>query len=181
MGRWYNGNIHGKYWTGVQDTACIEKYGGTIESVFEWNGCGCCAEEDCEDTYCSGCYDSYEAHEADVDGEEPEVQETDNYSNMSITKEDFETTAVAWLRENEHLKKHVKRMEFKEVVVNFEKEDDKKYNCIEIHEEEAEIDIDGCDRETLSDVADYIFLKQIELFFEKNPNAVDCSFTGDWQ
>jgi hypothetical protein len=178
MGRYYEGNIVGKFWTCVQDSACIERYGGTVESQFEWNGCGCCAEEDCEDEYCSGCYDSYEEHLAALDeGDEPEVQETDNYSNMSITKEDFETTAVAWLRENDHLKKHIKIMEFTEVKRTYY---DKTY-IIDIHSKEAEVqDIDKGDKATWSYVTDYIFLKQIELFFEKNPDAEECNFTGEW-
>ena len=42
MGRWYNGNINGKFWFGIQDSCCIEELGGVVENPERnWNGCGC--------------------------------------------------------------------------------------------------------------------------------------------
>ena len=166
MGRWYYGDINGKFWFGTQDSCCIEKYGGVAEQEFEWNGCHCCAEEDCEDDHCD-CYDSYEAHKADLDDEEPEIQETES-ANFSITKAKFEEIAVPWLRENADLQQHMKQMEF---------ETEECHGLTKISWKELETH--GVTGELEQKCADYCLLKQIELFFEKNPNETECNYNGE--
>ena len=42
MGRYYSGNINGKFWFGIQNSNCIEDLGGTVEEEsYEWQGCRC--------------------------------------------------------------------------------------------------------------------------------------------
>ena len=43
MGRYYSGNINGKFWPGIQHINCIEDLGGTVEAQesYEWQGCRC--------------------------------------------------------------------------------------------------------------------------------------------
>ena len=61
MGRFYNGDIEGKFWFGVQDSNDIENL-VTITSATEyaWKVCNCVAED--SDEYCKCCYDSKEDH-----------------------------------------------------------------------------------------------------------------------
>lgn len=167
MGRFYYGDINGKFWFGVQDSTSIEKYGGTAEQEFEWNGCGCCAEEDCEDDHCD-CYDSYEAHKEDLDDEEPAIEANDN-ANFSITKAKFEEVALPWLRENADLQQHIKIMEFETEV---------RHNHTTISWKELETH-EGVTGELDVKCADYCLLKQIEHYFEKNPNATECNYNGE--
>jgi len=174
MGRWYEGDINGKFWFGVQDTSSIEKYGGEVEQDFEWNGCRCCAEEDCEDDYCD-CYDSYEAHKEDLDGEEPEVQESGDVK-LSITKAKFEEIAVPWLQSNEDLKQYIKEIVYKEeggydiILGN---------TPIRISYEKLETEEVSVGSEIEVKLADYCLLKQIEQYFERNPNETICGFMGE--
>ena len=61
MGRFYSGDIEGKFWFGVQDSDDVEKLVNiTGNTYYSWNVCNCSAEID--DDYCRQCYDSKEDH-----------------------------------------------------------------------------------------------------------------------
>jgi hypothetical protein len=62
MGRFYDGDIKGKFWFGVQDSEDIENLVNVTPNIeYSWHACNCVAEiNSCE--YCRYCYDSKEAH-----------------------------------------------------------------------------------------------------------------------
>ena len=62
MGRFYEGDINGKFWFGIQDSNDVENL-VTIHShvYYAWKVCNCVAELDCMD-YCRGCYETKEEH-----------------------------------------------------------------------------------------------------------------------
>ena len=73
MGRFYEGDINGKFWFGIQDSNDVEKL-VTIDShiYYAWKACNCVAEIDCMD-YCRECYETKEEHiEAAIEAEEYE-------------------------------------------------------------------------------------------------------------
>jgi len=46
MGRYYSGDINGKFWFGVQDSNAIEQLGGVVEEpILKWDGCDCDYDE----------------------------------------------------------------------------------------------------------------------------------------
>ena len=72
MGRFYSGDISGKFWFGVQDSDDISELVSHIPTEsYIWKSCGCYVDEDdAEDEYCKGCYDSIESHILEVEEEE---------------------------------------------------------------------------------------------------------------
>jgi len=48
MGRYYSGDINGKFWFGVQSSNAIEDLGGVVEEQegYEWQGCRCDYDSD---------------------------------------------------------------------------------------------------------------------------------------
>ena len=73
MGRFYSGDIEGKFWFGVQDSNDIENLVTiTGNTEYSWKACNCTAEIDDED-YCRQCYETKEEHiEAAIEEEEYE-------------------------------------------------------------------------------------------------------------
>lgn len=62
MGRFYNGDIEGRFWFGVQDSDDIENLVNiTPNTEYAWKACNCFAEIDCMD-YCKTCYENKEEH-----------------------------------------------------------------------------------------------------------------------
>jgi len=72
MGRFYYGDIQGKFWFGIQDSNDVENL-VTINANtdYSWKACNCCAELD--EDYCRQCYETKEQHiEAAIEDEEYE-------------------------------------------------------------------------------------------------------------
>ncbi len=62
MGRYYCGDIEGKFWVGIQSSDDIEELVTiTPHTYYCWKVCGCTAEID-DDEYCKACYSSKEDH-----------------------------------------------------------------------------------------------------------------------
>ncbi len=62
MGRFYSGDIEGKFWFAVQDSNDIENLVNITPNIeYAWKACNCFAEID-DDDYCSCCYDTKEDH-----------------------------------------------------------------------------------------------------------------------
>ena len=81
MGRFYSGDIEGKFWFGVQDSDDIKNL-VTIKgnNDYSWKVCNCVAEIDDSD-YCRSCYESKNEHiEQAIEEEEYE----DDYEIMTI-------------------------------------------------------------------------------------------------
>ena len=69
MGRFYNGNINGKFWFGVQSSDDISNLINiNYKEVFQWFGCNCTLEEedDFQNEYCNICYNSKDEFMADA-------------------------------------------------------------------------------------------------------------------
>jgi hypothetical protein len=77
MGRFYSGDIEGKFWFGVQSSDDISNLVSCkYQEYLYWEGCGCTieneddvwkfceedCEEDCEDVYCHECFENKEEH-----------------------------------------------------------------------------------------------------------------------
>ena len=66
MGRFYSGDIEGKFWFGVQCSCDIENLVTiTPYTYYSWIICGCNAEIK-DETYCHSCYNSQAEHEEAV-------------------------------------------------------------------------------------------------------------------
>ena len=69
MGRYYSGDINGKFWFGTQSSGDASHFGGvfTITNVYQM--CSC---PENGNRYCTDCYSSYEEHAEDAEIEEGE-------------------------------------------------------------------------------------------------------------
>lgn len=62
MGRYYGGDIEGKFWFGVQSSCDINNL-VNIEYITEyvWKACGCGARIE-DEKFCTDCYENYDEH-----------------------------------------------------------------------------------------------------------------------
>ena len=66
MGRFYSGDIEGKFWFGVQGSDDIQNLVTISEHIYySWKACNCSADIDA-DNYCKFCYENKEEHINDV-------------------------------------------------------------------------------------------------------------------
>lgn len=68
MGRFYSGDINGKFWFGIQGSGDIGEL-LNVEATHEyaWHGCNCYVDTD--DEYCKSCYENKEDFMEDVKDE----------------------------------------------------------------------------------------------------------------
>jgi len=73
MGRYYEGDIRGKFWFSVQSSDDASSFGVEPEYLYEFHGCGCSIEifTEHDDTlndslYCHTCYTSLKHHCEDI-------------------------------------------------------------------------------------------------------------------
>jgi hypothetical protein len=162
MGRYYSGNINGKFWFGIQPSNCMVAYGAGQHENYYYISCGCSAEEEDEGTdFCRDCYQTREEHLEDVkeEGEDGSVttgcEESYTYT---ISKEAFEEHGRPFINEHATLfTKHVK---------NFKIDDEYNYDFDWIEEPKGQ-----------RVLADVCMLKLIEKWFEDNEE--DCCFEGE--
>ena len=99
MGRYYHGDIEGKFHFGVQPSDDIENLVDNIEHEpeYEWITCGCTvdSEEDKSRNYCSDCFSSFDEHKQEILKNEDEecIQDNclymeGNFIYFSILKKD---------------------------------------------------------------------------------------------
>jgi hypothetical protein len=67
MGRYYYGDIEGKFWFGIQSSDDVCELVSCNESrrSYTWKSCGCCVDDDNPiqpDKYCRECFDSLNNH-----------------------------------------------------------------------------------------------------------------------
>jgi hypothetical protein len=166
MGRYYNGNINGKFWFGVQCSFPMEKFGATDKEHYEYYCCCCHREDDDEADYCQSCYESKEEHleamlEDEIDEEECFTDE-EQHSDCEITKENFEEQGLPFLQEHEEL--------WKNKVKYFEDNDDDDYYVCRT---------EGATDDEIHIIADMCMLKQIQKYFEDNVNVDVCSWVAE--
>ena len=87
MGRYYDGNISGKFWVGAQSSFSMNKFGATDKDRYEYACCGCHFDKDDTD-YCQSCYESKEEHLEAVHEDEPDV----DICFIEVPESDFEIT-----------------------------------------------------------------------------------------
>ena len=167
MGRYYDGNISGKFWVGAQSSFSMNKFGATDKDRYEYACCGCHFDKGDTD-YCQSCYESKEEHLEAVHEDEPDVDicfiEVPE-SDFEITKKDFEEKGLPFLQENEEL--------WKNKVDSFEIQDDG-YDCCLVGGWKTD-----ATREEESIIADMCMLKQIQKYFEDNVNVDVCSWVAE--
>ena len=128
MGRYYDGDIEGKFHFGIQSSDDIENLIENIdhEHEYEWITCGCNVEsnEDKRRNYCNDCYSSQEEHKQEILKNEDEgcihngclyiegnfiyysIQKKDNYENLLISMKKLEESLIQ-LFYLMRLKKHI--------------------------------------------------------------------------
>ena len=71
MGRFYSGDISGKFWFSIQNSQDASFFGTIGKSIIIFQHCECCMN-DCEDDeilnklYCKKCFSSYDEHRAAI-------------------------------------------------------------------------------------------------------------------
>ena len=122
MGRFYDGDIQGKFWFGIQDSHDIENLVTITPHIYySWVVCNCAAEID-DDEYCKYCYDDISEHIN-------YAKENDEYDNECLYYEDCcqgytldkSTYYEELLRNMENLKKEIPEEiinEFKKIEQN---------------------------------------------------------------
>ena len=96
MGRFYSGDIEGKFWVGIQTSDDIVNLINNIRHIpeFTWKVCNCQASP-FNDDYCTDCYSSKEEHINDI------IQEDENgYKDNCLYYEDSEI--IYELNKNTH-------------------------------------------------------------------------------
>lgn len=85
MGRYYEGDISGKFWVAAQDSFDPSYFGVEPTQEYEFYGCLCCAtdyidhcktEEEKNILFCKSCYKSLEEHLEKTKDEQDEIQKT---------------------------------------------------------------------------------------------------------
>ena len=196
MGRYYSGNICGKFWFGVQSSGAMEKYGATEEGPeFRFKSCRCCCE--CfagdfvpqEKDYCEDCFNSYEDHIKEVREENDDndtecFEEDESGRNFTYDRDKFEDQGLPFIQEHEELfNKYIESLTFEDA--------DEEY----AYEEKWVVDICGSERpdafereedgglrpnrEDEKILADLCMLKQIQHFFEKEETKL-CSWYAEY-
>jgi hypothetical protein len=125
MGRFYCGDIKGKFWTAIQDSNDPENFGLEETPQHNYMICGCLCEN-IEIKYCDSCYSSFEEHkesveeEGDYDGDLDKldnfIEELSNESEWKADKDDVENIekVLKEIDEKINVKKYIKSITFDE-------------------------------------------------------------------
>ena len=118
MGRFYDGDIQGKFWFGIQDSNDIENLVTITACInYSWKVCNCLAEIDSCD-YCKDCYESKNEHiEAVVEEDEYEDECLYYEENCIEYSFDKETHYEELVKNMELLKKEIPE----EIINEFDK------------------------------------------------------------
>jgi hypothetical protein len=81
MGRYYSGQIAGKFWFGVQNSDDASNFGIEHIEILRYHVCGCeCREHDGSKLYCVDCYSSLDEHKQSMIDEMDEDDDDIDYS-----------------------------------------------------------------------------------------------------
>ena len=111
MGRYYSGQISGKFWFGVQSSTDATNLGCNPKHIINYHACRCQAEdifiEDTDDNeeldqyknnYCTNCFGSFEEHMQEIKEDEPENSDNKTWSISDHEIEyQFESRHIAFL------------------------------------------------------------------------------------
>jgi hypothetical protein len=85
MGRYYNGDIEGRFWFGIQSSDDISNLVNVKPHVYyTWNVCDCVAEIDYQE-YCRNCYETKQNHIDDAIN-------NDKYEDNCLYYEEYTTS-----------------------------------------------------------------------------------------
>ena len=181
MGRYYYGNIKGKFWFAVQNSNAMLKFGAKeLGKFYYFNGCGCSVgnghifqnDEPSDVAYCKECYNSYDEHKKDIIDYYDELWYEDNVWEWEMDRFEFEDEGMKYINTHKDLVNSII-----EIVVN--EDDDFDYD-IEFKKDANgnELEIPRHQEEVF---ADYCMLKQIEKYFEKNTDVgAVCSWSAEY-
>ena len=125
MGRFYYGDIKGKFWVAIQDSNDPLNFDLEEIPVLNYIGCGCLCD-DIEIKYCDACYSSFEEHkesieedgdyEGDLDKLDNLIEESSNESEWKADKENVENIekVLKEIDEEINVKKYIKSITFDE-------------------------------------------------------------------
>lgn len=99
MGRYYNGQISGKFWFAVQCSLDASHFGVEPTDVYRFYGCDCVFEQKVpeRDAYCDSCYCSFDEHLKDSPPNSSVTWCATNYVDYDFTDIDEVRKRVAFL------------------------------------------------------------------------------------
>jgi len=182
MGRYYSGSIAGKFWFGVQDSDDATKFGGKLIKDYQYLCCTCGVESDDENdnTYCDGCYESYEKHFDDA--VEKGHVEQDQKDEPKILIEEMDGSFYVTFEEEqlEEVQGHIADLEkvVSKFVASFTMNADSEYEYkLKLHEEYEDADGNFTNKITRDEtelLARWCLAKQVEKCLIDNG---ECGFT----
>lgn len=173
MGRMYSGDVSGKWWLGVQSSAPLFNFGGIeVSQDYCFKVCGCHfdstqLEERC---YCQYCYKSYEEHLHAISENEDDEETSECYCECNtyewlIDRDVFECQCLPYIKKNEELfNKYIETIIFDEDYL------------YEIHRTKKNYEVIDDNRI----IADLCFMKQVQEYFNKNPDEDTCSWNSEY-
>ena len=176
MGRYYNGNINGKFWFGVQSSDAMEKYGAVEQKHnFQYKICGCCCDDEPQEKdYCERCFNSYKDHikevrdECDEDRVTECFEEDESGCDWLYDKDMFEDQGLPFIEEHKDLfNKYIE-------TITFDEDDDYSYDIKFV---KKEYETTRCEDDNI--IADLCMLKQIQHFFQEE-NQETCSWWAEY-
>ena len=175
MGRFYQGDIYGKFWFAVQSSGSMEDYGAIEQATrFEYKICGCQCESQRRKSYCEDCYDSYQEHLTEVREQDDDDDDDDKVCFQEDTTggewiydlETFEEQGIPFIEKNKDL--------FNKYIKNITFDEDNSYDVEWVKEDY------GKERNEDDEIlADLCMLKQIQHFFQKE-NQETCSWIAEY-
>lgn len=179
MGRYYSGNIAGKFWFGVQDSTDARNIGGKVEKLYQYVSCGC-SVENLRTIYCGECYSDFDAHFNDARNNED--FEEDEEEQEQLIRESSELQSFFNGSQLEEVRGHIADLEkvVSKFVKSFTMNADSDYEYeLKLHEEYEGVDCGFTDKITRDEIellARWCLAKQVEkCIIDKG----ECIFFGD--
>ena len=169
MGRYYTGQIEGKFWFAIQDSFDASHFGREPEEIYTFYACSCNVSPDIgepdETTYCEDCFESFEGHIEEMKKNEEDDIKT-WYVSESEIKYNFEESDLDRVK--------LKVCELEEIVGHY-------MDSYKIEEADTEVlysyDVpDDAPKSLLPLIAKLCLGKQIEYCLEKKGS---CSFHAE--
>jgi hypothetical protein len=168
MGRYYYGDIAGKYWVAIQPSNCMVNYGAQATKCYQYKECGCRVElEENLNSYCSECYDSFEEHKEDIHEDDEDDEDDELYQELEENKYRISIDVF-----DMYMKPVIERKSewFNSIAeLTFNKDEHYEYD-IEFKYENMLFNE--------NDFADYCMMLQIKKYFDETNNDI-CEWIGD--
>jgi len=110
MGRFYSGDISGKFWFGVQSSYDADNFGVKSKKLFNYFVCGCSCENK-KEYYCKMCYTSHEEHVQSILDDECEKHDFNKRRKKLWRETECEVMYSIKPRHKKRIKKLVQTLE----------------------------------------------------------------------